>query len=392
MSRNNELFAQAKHVLPGGNTRTTLFVPPSAPYAARGEGAHLIDEDDHELVDANNNYTALIHGHLFPPSMQAASAAISTGTSFGLPTKYEVEMAETLAERMPHLDQWRFSNSGTEAVMQALRIARAATGRDIVLRFQDSYHGTSDSVVDVSAPGIPRATAETSLVVPVGSLPDVMQAFEEHGRKIAAVLVDLMPNRAGLQPLDPTFTEALRKLTRENGALLIVDEVITFRINPGGMQARYGLEPDLSTLGKAIGGGFPVGAVGGKAEIMEVANPSRSESMAWGGTFTANPVTMAAGKAAIDAYDFQAVALLNKKGHSLRSRIQKAGVPCAGEGSLIRVFPKDSNLYWWAAYRKGVLLGTNCLVALSTAMTDNDIDTIEECLISAWEETQPFLR
>lgn len=387
MSRNDELFTQAKRVLPGGTTRTTLFVPPSAPYAAQGEGAHVIDEDGHRVVDANNNYTALIHGHRFQPSMQAASAAMEIGTSFGLPTKYEVETAETLVERMPHLDQWRFSNSGTEAVMQALRIARTATGRDMILRFQGSYHGTSDSVVDVSAPGIPRAIAETSIVAQVGSLPDVIRAFEEHGRKIAAVLVDLMPNRAGLQPLASSFVEAVRKLTQENGALLIVDEVITFRIDHGGMQARYGLKPDLSTLGKAIGGGFPVGAVGGKAEIMDVANPNRSESMAWGGTFTANPITMAAGNAALVAYDPQAVSLLNEKGATLRNRIIDAGIPCSGEGSLIRVFPKDPKSYWWAAYRRGVLLGTNCLVALSTAMNDNDIDTIGGRLISAWNET-----
>lgn len=385
MSRNDELFENAQRVLPGGTTRTTLSVPPSAPYAVRGDGAYVVDEDGHEVIDCNNNYTALIHGHRFQPSIRAAQEVMEHGTSFGLPTKYEVEFAELLAERIPHMNQWRFANSGTEAVMQAIRIARAATGRDVIVRFQGSYHGTSDAVVDVSAPGIPKAIAETVITVPVGSLHDLKQTVDENGKNIAAVLVDLMPNRAGLKPLEEDFVLALRNLTREIGALLIVDEVITFRTEHAGMQARYGLKPDLTTLGKTIGGGFPVGAVGGSSEVMAIADPRRSGSLAWGGTFSANPVTMAAGKAALSAFDEESIRSLNNKGEVIRHDLKNEGIPCAGDGSLLRLFADDPSKLWWAAYQRGVLLGTNGLLALSTAMTDDDIESVRERISAAWE-------
>lgn len=383
LSGNDELFARAVRSLPGGNTRSTLFVPPHAPYAVRAEGARVWDADGHEVIDCNNNYTSLIHGHGAPAVVDAAVRAIRGGSAIGLPTGAEIELAELLTRRVPGTAQWRFINSGTEAVMLAVRVARAATGRDLVIRFAGSYHGTSDTVVDVTAPGVPALMSELVRTLPVGDLDAFRRAMAELGPSVAAVLVDLMPNRAGLVPLDPGFVRALREATSAAGALLVVDEIITFRLEPGGLARRYGLEPDLTTLGKIIGGGFPVGAVGGSSELLGVTDPRRDGAVSWGGTFSANPVTMAAGRAALLGYDRSEVDRLNALGDELRERLRAAGLRTTGSGSLLRVFPDEPAAAWWLAYRGGVLLGTNGLVSLSTAMTDEDVRLVGERLTGA---------
>lgn len=380
MGNNEQLYAEARIVLPGGNTRTTLFVPPSAPYAAYGFGSRVVDEDGHETIDCNNNYTALIHGHKFEPALEAARTAMDNGTAFGLPTRGEIQLAQELTVRLPQLDQWRFCNSGTEAVMQALRIARASTGRDLIIRFTGSYHGTSDAVTDPSAPGIPDSITESVISLPVGDTEAFERAIEEHSPRLAAVLVDLMPNRAGLQPLQESFVKLLRQRTRDTGALLIVDEVITFRISSSGMQGLFGIQPDLTTLGKLIGGGFPVGAVGGTENVMAVTDPTRDCAVSWGGTFSANPITMAAGLATLAALDDRTINELNRKGDNLRKMLADAGIAHSGAGSLTRIFTDDIRTAWWNAYRGGVLMGTNGLLALSTTMTDDDIAMIADRL------------
>lgn len=380
-SKTATLREQALKVLPGGNTRSTLFVPPTPPYAAKGEGAYITDVDGHIVIDCNNNYTALLHGHCFEPIITAVQETLTLGTAFGLPTESEVDLATELTLRLPSAQQWRFVNSGTEAVMQAIRIARAYTRRDLLVRFTGSYHGTSDAVVDTAAPGVPENINESVVSIPVGDVAEYNKVIREHGPRIAAVLLDLMPNRAGLSPAEPEFVELVRQTTEANGALLIFDEVITFRSGFGGMQERYGVEPDLTTLGKVIGGGFPVGAVGGKTEVMAVTNPAVSGTVSWGGTFSANPVTMSAGLAALKAYGQPDIALLNARGNALREEMQKAGVNCSGSGSLIRIFPEDITTAWWKAYHEGLLLGTNGLIALSTAMTDSDIEHILQRII-----------
>lgn len=372
------LHARALKVLPGGNTRSTVFVPPTPPYAAKGEGAYVTDVDGHIVIDCNNNYTALIHGHRFEPIINAVQETLNFGTAFGLPTESEVDLATELTRRIPAAEQWRFVNSGTEAVMQAIRIARAYTHRDLLVRFTGSYHGTSDAVVDTASPGIPNSISDSVISIPVGDAVEYNRVIREHGPQIAAVILDLMPNRAGLAPADPEFVNLVRETTEANGALLIFDEVITFRSGFGGLQEQYGIESDLTTLGKLIGGGFPVGAVGGKTEVMAVANPAVSGTIAWGGTFSANPMTMRAGLAALKAYERADIELLNAKGNALRGELQQAGVRCSGFGSLIRIFPENMTTTWWKAYNEGLLLGTNGLLALSTAMDDSDIGQILE--------------
>lgn len=382
---NQRLFDHAQKVLPGGNTRTTLFVPPSAPYAVDGTGARVRDADGHVTIDCNNNYTVLVHGHRPQQVLDAVRQTMDWGISFGIPTSLEITMAETLTGRFPHINQWRFGNSGTEAVMQAIRIARAATGRDVIVRFTGAYHGTSDAVVDPAAPGIPRNITDVVIEVPVGDAEAFEKTMAEHGCRVAAVLVDLMPNRAGLEPATVEFASLLRQRTREHGALLIVDEVISFRMEVGGLQQRYGIVPDLTTLGKVIGGGFPVGAVGGTREVMEITDPRRNGHMVWGGTFSANPITLAAGLATLEAYDAQAVAALNAKGDRLRENLNAAGLRMTGSGSLMKIWPpKDLQAAWWDAYHAGVQIGTSGLLALSTVMTDADVDEVGDRLLSAF--------
>ncbi|WP_190812957.1 aspartate aminotransferase family protein [Saccharopolyspora pogona] len=373
---------RARQVLPGGTTRTTVFVPPHPPYAAHGEGAIVTDHRGHQVIDCNNNYTSLIHGHAHPDVLQAATEAARSGTAFGLPTASEVTLAEHLRERTG-IEQWRFCNSGTEAVLMLLRAARAHTGRDLIVRFEGSYHGTGDAVVSPGAPGVARSVSDSVLVLPQNDLEALTAAMRRHGDRIAAVLIDLMPNRAGLNRADYDYVAKLRALTRQYGALLAVDEVITFRLSEGGLHQEYGLQPDLVSVGKVIGGGFPVGAIGGSAEVLSPFVPQTPGAVSWGGTFSANPVTMAAGITALRLFDSQKIAELNGRGDELRSRLHDAGVAVHGSGSLLRLIAPDPTELWWSLYRRGVLCGTNGLLALSTAMTPTHIERVGQAVIDA---------
>lgn len=372
---------RARRVLPGGNTRSTLFVPPHPPYAVRGEGAVVTDHTGHQVIDCNNNYTSLIHGHARPEVLRAATEAAQSGTAFGLPTASEVSLAEHLRERTG-IEQWRFCNSGSEAVLMLLRAARAHTGRDLVVRFEGSYHGTGDPVVSPDAPGVARSASESVLVLPQNDLEALRAAMRSHGERVAAVLIDLMPNRAGLNPADPAYVAELRALTWQHGALLAVDEVITFRLHEGGLHQEYGIQPDLVSVGKIIGGGFPVGAIGGSAEVLTPFDPQAPGAVSWGGTFSANPVTMAAGLAALRLFGPGDIADLNRRGDELRSRLRAAGIAVRGSGSLLRLIAPDPSGLWWDLYRRGVLCGTNGLLSLSTAMTPAQLEQVAEAVIA----------
>jgi glutamate-1-semialdehyde 2,1-aminomutase len=377
------LAARARAVIPSGTSRSTLFVPPAVPMARSGQGAWLTDESGARILDCNNNYSSLVHGHRFEPIQRAVTEALNEGASFGLPTRREVVLAEHLRDRTGY-EQWRFCNSGTEAVMQAIRCARAVTGRDVIVRFQGSYHGTSDPVTDFDKPGITNAEREAVIVLPQGDRSSLRELFDTSGTKIAAVLIDLMPNRAGFQPAEPEFVNAVRRLTARNGSLMIVDEVITFRLALRGLSPTYGITPDLATFGKLIGGGLPVGALAGRTDIMAAFDFKSGPQIAWGGTFNANPLSMAAGLAAVEAYDQSAIDQLNNQGDQVRHRIGAAGVQVNGRGSLMRIMENvDISDLWWGLYRRGVLAGTNALLALSTPMADEDLDFAADAIIDA---------
>lgn len=357
---------------------------PYPPYLVRGEGARVTDADGHEAIDCSNNYTALIHGHRHPAILEAVAETLEWGISFGNPTPLEVEMGELLTERYPTTDRWRFTNSGTEAVMQAIRIARAFTGRDLIVRFGTAYHGTYDDVTPLEAPGLPESVERSVLVLPVGDIAAVRRAFEDRGRELAAILLDLMPNRAGMIPCDPAFVQEVRALTEQAGSLLIVDEVISLRLAYGGLHSEYGVHPDLVTMGKVIGGGFPIGAVGGREPVMAITDPSRSRPVLWGGTFSGNPVSLAAGMAALRAYGSSEIERLNAGGDALRSRLEAGGLRVSGRGSLMKVCSdRPIQDVWWPLYRAGVLITTSHMIALSTAMGEQDLDEIASTALRA---------
>ena len=334
------MYDRALASLPGGNTRTTVFMKPYPIYAARGEGCRVWDLDGNVYIDCINNFTSQIHGHAHPALIRAATAQLALGSAFGLPTVSEVELAELLVSRLPSVDQVRFANSGTEAVMMALKAARAHTGRPKIAKCEGAYHGSYDyaevsldptpeawgrnAPVSVAyARGTPDNVLADVVTIPFNDTEAAVSLIREHGPELACVLVDPMPNRAGLAPADRAYLEALRKVTREVGALLIFDEVITFRLGFRGAQGIWDIDPDLTTLGKIIGGGFPVGAIGGHRDVMAVFDPRPGKpALPHGGTFSANPVTMRAGIAAMELLDDAAFARLDAMGAggSLRHR------------------------------------------------------------------------
>ncbi len=336
------LYARAKQVMPGGNTRTTVYQKPYPPYATRGVGQRIYDADGSERIDFINNYTALIHGHADPDINAAVIEQLQFGTAFALPTEQEVGLAEMLCARIPSLERVRFTNSGSEAVMLAVKGARAYTGRPKIMKFEGCYHGSYD-YVEVSlastaatwGDGDP-ASVPYSYGAPEGMLNDVIvshyndvatteRLIEQHRHELAAVLVDPMPMRAGMAMGSAPFLGRIRELTQQYGIVLIFDEVISLRLGYGGAQADLGITPDMTTMAKIIGGGFPVGAFGGSAEVMSVFDPSQGYPKApHGGTFNANPITMTAGRVAMEKLTPAAFARMNELGTALREGLAEA--------------------------------------------------------------------
>src|SRR5512133_2306073 len=290
-SRSFRFYQRATGVMPGGNSRGTVYTPPYPMYVERGYGCRVVDVEGQERVDFINNLTSLVLGHAHPKVVEAVGSQIQRGSAFSWPTESEVRLAEILTSRVPSVERVRFTNSGTEAVMTAVKGARAYTGRPKIAKFEGCYHGAYD-YVEVSLDPTPEAGGDPKAPLPVlyspAASPNILQdvvvlpfndlaateaILERNRDSVAAVIVDPMPNRAGLIPAKPGFLPALREITRRLGMLLIADEVITFRLGFGGAQGLFGFGADLTTFGKVIGGGYPVGGVGGSAEVMSVFDP-----------------------------------------------------------------------------------------------------------------------
>ncbi|CAA9561459.1 MAG: Glutamate-1-semialdehyde 2,1-aminomutase [uncultured Thermomicrobiales bacterium] len=338
------LHEEASVVMPGGDTRTVAFHAPYPLAVEHGQGSVLRDADGNEYLDLLNNYTSLIHGHAHPAITRAVTAQLRFGTAFPAPNRSQTRLATIVTERVASVDLIRFCNSGTEAVMNALRAARAFTGRDLVVKIEGGYHGTyddvevsvhpdpaADAVGSDEAPlpvvdtlGVPANTVEAVAVIPFNDIAAAERVFRERGDQIAAVIVEPVMGASGMIPADHHFLEALRALTVESGALLIFDEVMSFRLMPGGMQEHYRVRPDLTTFAKIIGGGFPVGAFGGRAAVMEQFNPHRPAPLWQSGTFNGNLATMVAGVAAMEAYPASEVVRINRLGDRLRSGLTAA--------------------------------------------------------------------
>lgn len=386
-------------LLPGGLGRTSLAVGERTPFVVRGRGHLVWDEAGRELIDANNNFTVAVHGHAHPKIVEAAERALRDGASFGLPNLHEWEHAEVLLGRFPELDQVRYTNSGTEAVMTALRVARASTGRDACIVVQDGYHGTSDVALCAGGErytrGVPQAVVDAVTVVPINDADALRAVVEADPARYAAVLIDLLPNRAGLISLTDEFVQAAREIATEHGIVLIVDEVISLRLGPHGLSGEYGITPDLVTVGKIIGGGFPVGAVIGREAFTRELAVSRPNFLEHGGTFTGNPVSMAAGAVSLRLLTDGAIARLNALGDAARdalaAKLAHVGWEVRGRGSLFRPFPQGHaqmapvlrTRLWWAAYERGLLLTQANCVALSTPMTETVVSDVVDRLAAA---------
>lgn len=342
-ARSAALRETARAVLPGGNNRSSVFFQPYPVYVAEGAGCRVTDLDGNTYLDFGNNYTAAILGHAHPAVVAALTAQTRRGTSFAAPTAAEVMLARLLAERVPSLERVRFTNSGTEATLMACRAARAFTGKPAIAKFEGGYHGSHEhaevSVAPLldragppdaplgvpSIPAIPEGVVRDVLVLPYNNADAAARLIRANRDRLAAVLVEPILGAAKMVPGRPEFLRALREITAECGVLLIFDEVISFRVGPGGAQGLVGIRPDLTTLGKIIGGGLPVGAFGGRADIMALFDPSQGSSrVAHAGTFNGNPMTMEAGIATLRELTPAVYERLGALGHRLRLGVQKA--------------------------------------------------------------------
>ncbi|HZU18190.1 MAG TPA: aspartate aminotransferase family protein [Candidatus Dormibacteraeota bacterium] len=342
------LHERARRSLAGGTTRTTTYFDPFPVYLTRGEGARIWDADGNQRLDFICNYTALILGHAHPRVTAAVREAAGRGTAFAAPNPHEVELAELLCERVPSVERVRFCNSGTEATMFAMRLARAFTGRPKLARIEGGYHGTHD-LAEVSAhpdpdlagppdtplpvpdsPGTPPWAVEATVVLPYNAPDAAERILRAHADELAGVIVEPVIGRPVI-PAEPEFLERLRRVTRELGMLLIFDEVISLRLAPGGAQSALGVIPDLTTMGKIIGGGLPVAAFGGRREVMELLDPRAEAPIAQGGTYNGNPLGMAAGLAAMRELTPEIYEDLNRRGERLADQAREVfathGVP-----------------------------------------------------------------
>jgi glutamate-1-semialdehyde 2,1-aminomutase len=304
------LFERAQRIIPGGvNSPVRAFrsVGGNPPFIARGDGSHIFDADGNQYIDYVGSWGPLLLGHRHPEILAALERAMTIGTSFGAPTEQEIELAEAIRDAVPSCEMVRLVNSGTEATMSAIRVARGFTGRDLTVKFEGCYHGHVDSLLVKAGSGlatlgipdtrgVPVGFSDTTIALPFNSKDAVEEAFQKHGSKIASVIVEPVVGNMGCVPPAPGFLEVLRDITARHGALLIFDEVMTgFRVAFGGAQQRYGIHPDMTTLGKVIGGGLPIGAYGGRAEIMKCVAPVGPVYQA--GTLSGNPLAVAAGLA-----------------------------------------------------------------------------------------------
>ena len=419
--------AEAQKYLPGGSSRGTAFFDPYPHFIERGEGHYIYDADGNRLLDFMINATSLILGHAHPDVTAAIQEQAARGTAFTGPTDPQVRLAKILTERVPSLDLIRFTNSGTEGTMMAIRAARAYTGRQKIAKFEGGYHGAHEYVsvsvrppaekLDPSGPtpiaehpGLPDSILEQVIVLPYNDLDWCERVLRENASEVACLIMEPVVSSFGYLPGDIEFLRGLRDLTTELGIVLIYDEVQSFRIAPGGAQETLGVVPDMTSFGKIIGGGTPVGAFGGRADIMELFDPTSGAAIPHAGTFNANPVTMAAGEVVMNHLTPEVYDRMNALGGELRAKLRAVfdefEVPAqvTGIGSLFGIhFTSDEirdyrsvvnsdqtmrKALFTGLLNEGILLQTGAAGAMNSLTATDDIDTLVDATRSVVERVR----
>ena len=433
-SRSAVLYKRAQQVMPGGCSRNTVLRKPHPIYVERGTGCYVTDIEGVTRIDFANNMASLIHGHAHPTVVDAVTAQLRKGTAFTLATEVEIKYAEHMHSRNPGFENIRFVNSGTEAVMGSLKASRAFTGRPKIAKAEGAYHGLydyaevsqtakpdnwGDAQNPISVPvayGTPESALQDVIIIPFNQPEQAVEILNLHRDELACVLLDPMPHRVGLVPASQDFVQAIYDWTRENGALLVFDEVITFRSNYGGAQEWYGVRPDLTAMGKMIGGGFPVGALAGRKDVMNVMNPLADKVLfPHSGTFSVNPMTMTAGLVSMELFDEKAVTELNHLSDQVRANIgeaiQIADIPACvtGGGSIFRIHmkpeapvayrdaymtPKETQLVKALLdfyFDNGFIMINTCSGTLSTVMKEKDIENFAETTLAGFRSIKELL-
>jgi len=405
-------FEEACRAMPGGNTRTVLHYSPFPLTIARAEGSRLEDIDGHRYTDYLGEYTAGLYGHSHPVIMKAIREALEGGISFGAPNRWEAALAQLMCERFPSLDLVRFTNSGTESNMMAVVSARAATGREKVMVFNGGYHG---GVLSFAGGGSPINAPFAFVLATYNDLEGTRTLIEQNATALAAVLIEPMMGGGGGIAARPEFLRMLRETTEKHGIVLIFDEVMTSRLSAGGLQARLGIVPDLTTFGKYLGGGMSFGAFGGREDLLARFDPRRPDAWSHAGTFNNNVLTMAAGIAGLtQLFTPEAAERLNASGDLLRQRLneagRKAGVPlqCSGIGSIMAIHwqsraverPSDTadtpagarTLFHLGMLQRGFYLARRGFISLSLVLDERDHERFVAAVEDYLETTRPVLQ
>jgi len=429
-SRSEKHFREAQRWLPGGETRRASFFSPYPIFMESGQGCYVFDCDGNQYFDLQNNYTSMIHGHVHPQINQAAREQMEKGVCLGSAAEVQYRHAEHICRRIPSVDMVRYNNSGTEATMFAMRLARAFSGKERLLKMDGGYHGQHDyAQVNIfsdpekkglptpwAEPWIPKNIIKDMEVAPFNDLDAAEKIIRKQKENLAAVIMEPMFSAGGLFAPEPGYLEGMRELTKRNDVLLIFDEVMMFRLHYGGLQSRFNVRPDITALGKIIGGGFPVGAVGGRKDIMELFSPAHPHSVFHSGTFNANNITLAAGLAALELYDEQAVERLNALGlrmmEGFKECLRKAGLKgqVTGLGSLLAVHwcesaPKNAQEFYIFRQRtldlmtlfhlemlnQGVFAAPRGMFSLTTPMTEADVDQIIDSFGTVLSVLKPYV-
>jgi glutamate-1-semialdehyde 2,1-aminomutase len=417
-----EKYGRATHVMPGGNSRTQLFVPPFPLYVERGYGNTIVLTDGKELTDFLLNYTAAAVGYAHPEVVGAAKAALDVGAPFGMPTAYEIAMAEALQKRVPTLERVRFTNSGSEATLHAIRVARAYSGRSVIAKAEGAYHGSHDLAdysvwkladeplrVQPQTPGMPPALADSVVLFPYNDLSGTLEVLDRHRDKLATVLVEVFLNSPGVIPADNEYLQGIGAWCRNNDVLFTIDEVASFRTGYRGAHFAYGLKPDLLCIGKSVGGGFAIGVFGGREDVMDLFDPRRPGHVKHAGTFNAHPVTLAAGLKVLEILDEPTIERMNALGRRIVDGIRSIGrerripLTATGLGSIgnlhfsetpptnpheAGIVASDEKLdLFWALVERGYSIAPRGQFSTASVTTEEQVDGLLEAIESAAVET-----